>query len=48
MQARKKRGNLILAGVLALVAIAAIVAFQMTQIGQPTPPENRPVAEQKR
>jgi hypothetical protein len=48
MQERKKRGNLIVAGVLALVAIAAIVAFQMTQTGQPTPPENRPVAEQKR
>ena len=49
MNERKKRGNFILAGVIAIIVAAGTVAFQMTQHGQPTPPaQDADVAAQKR
>ena len=48
MQERKKTANFIVLGLVAVVAVVGLIAFQMTQKGQPTPATNAPAAAQGR
>lgn len=44
----RKSATFILAGLAAIVAVAGILFYQMAENGQPTPPENAPIAAQGR